>query len=168
MMAWLIWYSLGGVLGDSEVPIACQQDNIFPTSTEQRLQVTMCSARDRMASLTHLEDSDVSQLAVEVAAAPTFKILDEVIASSTPAWQLVALDLRGDLYIEMAAQLRHANGSPSRVTPWLARARRAYSEARTVAATHPEVFSDAEASRALSMIGLGLGGATNPDEETQL
>ena len=167
-MLWLIWFSLGGVLGDSEVPIACQGDNVEPISTEERLQVTMCSARDRMASLTHLQDSDVSQLAVEVAAAPTFSILDEVIASSTPAWQLVALDLRGDLYIAMAVQLRHANGSPSRVTPWLASARRAYSDARTVATAHPEVFSDAEASRALSTIGLGLGGAPNPDKETEL
>jgi hypothetical protein len=91
-----------------------------------------------------------------------------VIASSTPAWQLVALDLRGDLYLAMAVQLRHADGSQSRVSPWLASARRAYADARTVAAAHPEVVDDADASRALSMIGFGLGGATNsPDKEAQ-
>lgn len=147
MMAWLIWYSLVGILGESEVPIECQQDNVTPQSTQERLQVTMCSARGRMAALTHLEDSDVSRLAVEAAAAPTLAVLDEVVASSSPSWQVVALDLRGDLYIAMAVQLRHANASPSRVSPWLASARRAYTDART--------------------IGLGLRGATNPDEEIQ-
>src|SRR4051794_22072845 len=104
MMAWLIAYSLGGVLGESEVPIECQRDGI--DEVEQRLQVTMCAAGQRMAALTHLEDSDVSRLAVEVAAAPTLAILDEVIATQTPVWQFVALDLRGDLYVAMAVQLR--------------------------------------------------------------
>ena len=148
MMAWLICYSLGGLLGDSEVPVACQSDGALPTTTQERLQVTMCAAHDRMASLTHLEDSDVSRLAVEVATAPTFTILDEVIASETPVWQVVALDLRGDLYVAMAAQLRHAGGSSSRVSPWLASAQRAYANART--------------------LRLGLDGATIPDKETQL
>ena len=147
-MAWLICYSLGGLLGESEVPVACQGDGALPTTTQERLQVTMCAARDRMASLTHLEDSDVSRLAVEVATAPTFTILDEVIASETPLWQVIALDLRGDLYVAMAAQLRHAGASSSRVSPWLASAERAYADART--------------------LRLGLDGATIPDKETQL
>lgn len=168
MMAWLLWYSLGGLLGESEVPIVCEPDTIDPSSTEQRLAVTMCAAQVRIASLTHLEDSDVSQLAVEVAAAPTFMILDEVVTSSPPLWQLVALDLRGDLYVAMAVQFRHADASAWRVTPWLASARRAYADARTVAATHPEVFQDANASRVLSTISTGLGGATTPDKETEL
>jgi hypothetical protein len=149
MMAWLICYSLGGLLGESEVPVACQRDGALPTNTHERLEVTMCAAHDRMASLTHLQDSDVSQLAIEVATAPTFTILDEVIATSTPLWQGVALDLRGDLFVEMAARLRHAGASSSRVSPWLASARRAYADART--------------------LRLGVEGATtNPDKETQL
>lgn len=142
MTAWLLMYSLSGLLGESEVPIECQRDSLH--STEDTLQVTMCAAHQRMASLTHLEDSDVSRLAIEAAAAPTFQILDEVIASSTPHWQVVALGLRGDLYVAMAAHFRHANASPSRVSPWLASARRAYADARA--------------------LGLGLGGATNFDE----
>ena len=149
MLAWLICYTLGGLLGESEIPVACQRDSALPTTTQERLEVTMCAARDRMASLTHLQDSDVSLLAVEVATAPTFTILDDVIATSTPIWQVVALDLRGDLYVEMAAQLRHAGASSSRVSPWLASARRAYADART--------------------LRLGVEGATtNPDKETQL
>ncbi len=148
MMAVLVAYSLAGLLGESEVPVVCQRDGALPTTTQERLQVSMCAAHDRMASLTHLEDSDVSRLAVEVATAPTFTILDEVIASETPLWQVVALDLRGDLYVAMAAQLRHAGASSSRVSPWLASAQRAYASART--------------------LRLGLDGATIPDKETQL
>jgi hypothetical protein len=148
MMALLVAYSLAGLLGESEVPVVCQRDSALPTTTEERIAVSMCAARDRMTSLTHLQDSDVSQRAVEVATAPTFTILDEIIASSTPSWQVIALDLRGDLYLAMAAQLRHAGASSIRVSPWLASARSAYADAR--------------------MLRLGLEGATtNPDKETQ-
>lgn len=149
MMAWLLLYSLSGLLGESEVPIECQRDNIAPQrGTEELLQVTMCAAHGRMAALTHLQDSDASQLAIEAAAAPTFEVLDEVVATSPPNWQVVALGLRGDLYVAMAVQFRHANASPSRVSPWLASARRAYADARA--------------------LRLGLGGAPSHDEEIQL
>ena len=145
MTAWLLLYSLSGLLGESEVPIECQRDI---QRTDELLQVTVCAAHQRMASLTHLQDSDVSRVAIETAVAPTFQILDEVIASSPPRWQVVALGMRGDLYVAMAAHFRHANASPSRVSPWLASARRAYADARA--------------------LGLGLGGAPNFDEEIQL
>jgi hypothetical protein len=149
MLALLVAYSLAGLLGDSEVPVVCQRDGALPTTTQERLEVTMCAAHDRMASLTHLQDSKVSQLAIEAATAPTFTILDEVVASSPPRWQVVALDLRGDLYVAMAAQLRHAGASSLRVSPWLASARRAYADAHT--------------------LRLGLEGATtNPDKETPI
>jgi hypothetical protein len=165
MLAWLIMFSLGGVLGDSEVPTVCQPTE-SRLDTRQRLAVTMCAARVRIAALTHLRDTDVSTLAVEVAAAPSFAVLDEVVSSDVPLWQVVALDLRGDLYVSMAVRMRHANASNWRVTPWLARARRAYSDARSVAMMHPEVFEDDAVPRALAMIGVGLGGATGPAEET--
>jgi hypothetical protein len=164
MLAWLIMFSLAGALGDSEVPIECQSQSTLDTSAT--LRMTMCAARVRIAALTHLRDTDISTLAVELAAAPTFAILDEVIATQPPLWQVVALQLRGDLYIAMVVRMRHANASPLRVSPWLARARRAYSDARTLASVHPEVFDDDAAPRALAMIGVGLGGATPRAEET--
>lgn len=165
MLAWLIMFSLGGVLGNSEVPIVCQPTE-SQLDAQQRLQVTMCAARVRLAALTHLRDTDVSTLAVEIAAAPSFAVLDEVVANEAPLWQVVALDLRGDLYIAMAVRMRHANASLTRVTPWLARARRAYSDARMVATANPEIFDDDAVSRTPAMIGVGLGGAKPPAEET--
>lgn len=163
MLAWLIMFSLAGALGDSEVPIQCQTHSTLDTSA--KLRMTMCAAHVRIAALTHLRDSDVSKLAVELAAAPTFAILDDVIATETPLWRVVALQLQSDLYIAMAVRMRHVNASTARVSPWLARARRAYSEARTLAVAHPEVFEDDAAPRALAMIGVGLGGATPRAEE---
>lgn len=123
MLALLILFWLAG---DSEVPSECR--------THDALRTTMCAAKVRIAALTHLRDDDVSVLAVELAAAPTLAILDEVIATQARQWQVIALRLRGNLYIAMAVRMRQAGATSSRVSPWLARARRAYSDARTLAA----------------------------------
>ena len=170
MVDWLLSILLGAVgglagdvhvLGDSEVPFVCRDlgphgaVSDVDERTSATLAMTMCAARTRTAALDHLKDSDVSRLGLELAAAPTLAILDEVTRTGTPAWRLVAHQLRGDLYVAMAVRLRHAvaDARPRRpaprVTKWLDRARRAYSDARTIAAEHPDALANSLARSAL-------------------
>lgn len=170
MVGWLLSVLLGAVgglagdvqlAGDSNVPLVCR--DLGPGAgvsdadgrTSATLAMTMCAARKRIAALDHLKDSDVSRLGLELAAAPTLAILDEVDRTATPAWRLVAQQLRGDLYVAMAIRLRHAvvDADPRRpaprVTKWLDRARRAYGRARTIAAEHPDALANSLARSAL-------------------
>lgn len=170
MLAWLFYVVLGAagcfggdvqVRGDSQVPATCR--DLGPTGYESdddeytaaRLAMTMCAARERIARLDHLRDSDASRLAIEIAAAPTFAVLEEIEREGTPAWELVAQQLRGDLYVAMAVRLRHAvaDSDPRRPTPrvaeWLDRARRAYSRVRRLAAIRPDVLANPLARNAL-------------------
>ncbi|NVB77958.1 MAG: hypothetical protein HOV81_06140 [Kofleriaceae bacterium] len=168
MLAWVISVLLAAagvgdvhLLGDSEVPFLCRA--LGPTSrvidpderTAARLAMTMCAARQRMATLEHLRDSDVSRLAIELAAAPTFAILDEIETTGARDWQVVAQQLRGDLYVAMAVRLRRAvaRSDPRaplpRVAEWLDRARRAYSGVRKLVAAWPDALANPLARNAL-------------------
>lgn len=167
MVGWLLSLLLGAavglagdaqLLGDSEVPLLCRDlgprdDTIDPDErTAATVAMTMCAARQRIAALDHLQDSDTSRLALELAAAPTFAILDALDRSGTPAWRLVAQQLRGDLYIALAIRLRHAvdpHRPAPRVTPWLVRARRAYEGVRRIVGEHPDAVTNPLARNAL-------------------
>lgn len=170
MFAWLLSVLLAAVagvgdahlLGDSEVPFLCR--DLGPTGTERdpdertaaRVAMTMCAAKARIAALDHLRDSDVSRLALEIAAAPSFAILDEIEHSTSTAWQIVAKQLRADLYMAMAVRLRHAaetadpRAHAPRVAEWLDRARRAYSAVRRLVAASPDALANPLARNALS------------------
>ena len=170
MILWLLCVLFGAagswagdvhVLGDSEVPFVCR--DLGPTGHETdpdertfaRLMMTMCAARERIAALDHLQDSDVSRLALDLAAAPTFAILDDIARSSSPSWRIVAQQLRGDLYVAMAVRLRNASGesdarrSSGRVAEWLDRARVAYANVRTIVAARPDALANPLARNAL-------------------
>jgi hypothetical protein len=166
MLLWLVGVLFGAVgdvhvLGDSEVPFVCR--DLGPTGRETEpdertlatLTMTMCAARERMAALDHLENTDTSRLALDLAAAPTFAILDDIARSPSPAWRIVAHQLRGDLYVAMAVRLRNASGesnaqrSSRRVADWLERARRAYANVRTIAAARPDALANPLARNAL-------------------
>ena len=152
MMLWLLGVLFGAVgslpgdahvLGDSEVPFVCRDLGPIGRETDPdartfaRLTVTMCAVRERIEALDHLQNSDVSRLALDIAAAPTFAILDDIARSSSPAWRIVAHQLRGDLYVAMAVRLRNASGesnaqrSSERVADWLERAQHAYANVRS-------------------------------------
>lgn len=170
MISWLFCVLFGAVgswagevhvVGDSEVPFVCR--DLGPTGRETdpdartfaRVTMTMCAARERIAALDHLRDSDVSRLAIDLAAAPTFAVLDDIARSMSPAWRIVAQQLRGDLYLAMAVRLRNAAGdsdtnrSSQRVAEWLERARRAYANVRRIAAARPDALANPLARNAL-------------------
>lgn len=168
MLAWVLSVLLAAagvgdvhLLGDSEVPFICRE--LGPTGRESdldertaaRVAMTMCAARVRMTALEHLRDSDVSRLALEIAAAPTFAILEEIEQTGSRDWQVVAQQLRGDLYVAMAVRLRHAvaRSEPRapipRVAGWLDRARRAYSGVRKLVAAWPDALANPLARNAL-------------------
>ena len=146
-----LFVALVHLAGPSEVPIVCRAavDRVVrepDEATRLALRETMCAARERMASLTHLANSDVSKLALEIAAAPTFAVLEDVSRKASARWRFAALSLRGDLYVEMSARLRskadkgEENESADRVADWLASARRAYADARIIAFANPELL----------------------------
>jgi hypothetical protein len=156
--------AVAGLSGPSAIPIICRPtpDALVIRDPDKRVQAdldqTMCAARERMDALTHLRDTDISKLALEVAVAPTFEVLDQVSRLPSPRWRLVAQRLRGDLYVEMSMRLRHAppasadvddgaaviddGESAARVADWLAGARAAYADVRTIAASHPELTAE--------------------------
>lgn len=153
LILWFLWSSAERLLGESVVPVVCQPveaaDDVADLDTflARRVDMTSCAARERMNALLHLQSTEVSRLALELAAAPTFDELDEIERVGSAKWQLVAEQTRGDLYISMAVRLRNAPGDDEssrtdpHVTGWLMRASRAYATVRRIAVEHPEVLA---------------------------
>jgi hypothetical protein len=153
LILWFLWSGTERLLGESAVPVVCQpvegadDVNDLDASLAQRVDVTSCAARERMNALVHLQSTEVSRVALELAAAPTFDELDAIERVGSEKWKLVAEQVRGDLYISMAVRLRNAPGdvesseTEPHVTGWLMRASRAYATVRRIAVEHPEVLA---------------------------
>ena len=155
LILWFLWSGTERLLGESVVPVVCKPVEGTPdvdgpagsdASLGHRIDITSCAARERMTALAHLQSTEVSRLALELAAAPTFDELDDIERMGSAKWQVVAEQVRGDLYITMAVRLRNApgddsaDGTDSHVAAWLMRASRAYATVRRIAAEHPEVL----------------------------
>jgi hypothetical protein len=156
LILWFLWSGAERLLGDSVVPVVCKPvegngdvDTLdrSDASLERRIEMTSCAARERMNALVHLQSTEVSRVALELAAAPTFDELDDIERIGSAKWQVIAEQVRGDLYISMAVRLRNAPGdvesseTKTHVTGWLMRASRAYATVRRIAVEHPEVLA---------------------------
>jgi hypothetical protein len=153
LILWFLWSGTERLLGESVVPVVCKpiegsgDVNDLDASLARRVDVTSCAARERMNALAHLQSTEVSRVALELAAAPTFDELDDIERVGSAKWHVVAEQVRGDLYISMAVRLRNAPGdgeaseTEPHVSGWLMRASRAYATVRRIAVEHPEVLA---------------------------
>lgn len=133
-----------------------------------KVSLASCEAEERMRPL-QLIDSELSAHQLEEAIAPSLQLLDEVIASGGPRWQIAAFHAEGALRQGMAVRLLATlpvlpeNPSPervrmhdlraqmlrARVQPWLDRAQQDFAEVGRIAKQHAELANDAVVAAAV-------------------
>ena len=150
-----------------DVPARCQELARLAASPQpniawsSKISLASCEAEERMRPL-QLIDSELSAHQLEDAAAPSLQLLDEVIASGGPTWQIAAFHAEGALRQGMALRMLAAlpalpeNPSPeavrmhdlraqmlrTRVQPWLDRAQQDFAQVDQLAKQHPELAND--------------------------
>jgi hypothetical protein len=105
-----------------------------------------------------LAGDDAALNALASAIKPSVAILDEVVRGGDPAYQIIAQDAKGDLYVNMVVRMRVAE---AQLMPWLKQAAASSKEAVRIAKLHPELLtSDPVVTSAAhhSEATMGLGG----------
>ena len=101
------------------------------------LSLASCEASARLDA-AELPGGDATIASLGAAIEPSLAILDEVALSRDPAYQILAADTRGSLYVAAMTRARIAeHGLEDDVAPWNAAADAAYRSALPLAAQHP-------------------------------
>jgi hypothetical protein len=130
-----------------QVPEACErwaQDSQRAETPRQRYSAEMslasCTASARLDAAT-LPGGDRSIAALGAAIEPSLALLDDVALSRDPAYQILAADARGDLYVATIVRARSAERGidEDSLLPWQQGADNAYATASNLAMIHPGV-----------------------------
>ena len=114
----------------SELPASCRDHAAVPTTATTvdpdfaaHVSVASCLAETAMADLA-LQPDDVSLTSLDVAAAPSLEILEDVRAHGEDHWKAIADDRKADLLLGMVVRMRIATNDPM-TTPVSSRSSRA-------------------------------------------
>ena len=102
----------------SELPASCRDHAAVPTTATTvdpdfaaHVSVASCLAETAMADLA-LQPDDVSLTSLDVAAAPSLEILEDVRAHGEDHWKAIADDRKADLLLGMVVRMRIATNDP--------------------------------------------------------
>jgi hypothetical protein len=169
-------------LDDGMVPPQCRKLGHTPTPTQelvlqQRISIATCMAG---VALDNIQRTIVKPSAgiepLGNAAAPSIRLLDEVIAYCDPGTGIVAQHAKGDIYVGLAVRLRNTvprdtdastptdlvqhRAARASIEPaaqaWLAAGARAFGDAVTMSEHHPELRPTRVVERAVELSSEGL------------
>jgi hypothetical protein len=135
------------------LPADCQPLAVIPASAKipgpalaAHISVASCLAEHAMSSAS-VSGDHASVKRLDAAVQPSIAMLDEVIATGDPYWQLIAKDAQRDIYTSMIVRERTASsGTPEAraqleplLAPWQADAQHRVAEMQNLLRTNPEL-----------------------------
>ena len=149
----------------------------LPVALAARISLASCLPAARLAGETLLDTQD-SILVVEAANAPSFALLEDVIAAGDPVQRLLAEHTRGELYMAMIVRMKQTVPPPgdeastalhvsrtavldTMVSPWQERATAAYERVVELAKANPQLARNPVVERAVRSAKQRLGLVTD-------